>query len=322
MKRYLRKTRSFFRLLFISVDKFITKIRSTIRAYFMPLIIRKRVKNGVLALDIRNNNGLGSKLTWVLLLLAYCEERNLRLSVRFSYPKIHQDFFHRFFQLKGKHASENNINNLKHTVINSIIEVGPGAGDDRKITLEMAYKLVNHYIDVLPSILEVVKSYALEYMNTTKILGLHYRGTDKVGEAEIIEYQRVHDNIQLYIKKYGIPDKLFVATDTQDFLSYILSAELPFPVVYRVTDIRSLNNKAVHFGIDTFEKAILINEEALVNCLLLSKCSFLLKSSSFLSDWSKLFNPKLGVTVLNKPFGWAMWFPGSALIENNAFEPL
>src|SRR6266542_1955730 len=117
MKIYKKKTRSFFRLLFISIEKFITKIRLALRALFIPMIIKKRIKNGILAVDIRNNHGLGSKLTWVLLLLSYCEKRNLQLFVRFSYPKVHQDLFQCFFQLINKQVSENKTNNLKYTVI-------------------------------------------------------------------------------------------------------------------------------------------------------------------------------------------------------------
>lgn len=321
MRIYVKKARSLIILLNQSLEKFLTRVRSAYRDKIIPALIKKRVNDGVLAVDIRNNNGLGSKLTWVLLLLAYCEEKKLKLAIRFSYPKVSKDFFQHYFQLKGKHSAKDH-EKYKYTIINSITEVSPEAGDDSKLTLKEACDLVKKYIAIKPEIITSVDEYILKYMNNHHILGLHYRGTDKGVEAEIIDYKKVYDNILFYCEAYGIPDKLFVSTDCANFLSYIDSVKLPFQVVYRDTDTRSVNQKAVHFGINTFENALLINEEALINCLILSRCSFLLKSSSFLSDWAKLFNPNLGVTVLNKPYDWALWFPGRALIENNAFEPI
>ena len=189
------------------------------------------------------------------------------------------------------------------------------------MTLESAAQLVKKNIIIKEYLLEIVDQYVAANFNNQQILGLHYRGTDKTGEAEKIEYSSILKNIHYYIEKYGEPSKLFVATDSNEFLNYILKLEFPFEVLHREEDIRSDNNIAVHFGIDSPEIAKIINQEALINCLILSRCSFLLKSSSFLSDWSKLFNPDLEVTVLNKPFDWALWFPGRALIENNAFIP-
>ena len=322
MKKYKKKSIALIWVITNRIEKLLKYAYFKCRVQFIQIIIKKRTKYGILAVDIRNVHGLGSKLTWVLLLLAYCEEKKLKLMVRFSYPKVHQDFFQHLFLPLNCSLKDISKNKLKFTVIHSIVEIGPGAGDDRLITLKSAYKLVSKYITIQPRITKFVEWYIEEYMKTGKILGLHYRGTDKEGEAETIEYHKVKENIFFYIEKYGKPDKLFVSTDSDEFLQYILNIQLPFSVIYRETDTRSRDRKAIHLDMDSFEKVLKINEEALIDCLLLSKCSFLLKSSSFLSDWSKLFNPTIEVTILNKPHDWALWFPGKALIENNAFEPL
>jgi hypothetical protein len=42
-----------------------------------------------------------------------------------------------------------------------------------------------------------------------------------------------------------------------------------------------------------------IGREALVTCLLLSRCGFLIKTPSYLSGWAKIFNPLLPVWLIS-----------------------
>jgi hypothetical protein len=62
--------------------------------------------------------------------------------------------------------------------------------------------------------------------------------------------------------------------------------------------------------------------DAIVNCLILSRCEALLKTASILSAWSKLFNPRLPVVMLNRPPDEHLWFPERVLVGENLFEPL
>jgi hypothetical protein len=45
----------------------------------------------------------------------------------------------------------------------------------------------------------------------------------------------------------------------------------------------------------------------MIDSLLLSKCDYVIKTSSCLSDWVKIWNPSINVYNLNK-FNYA-WFP-------------
>ena len=49
--------------------------------------------------------------------------------------------------------------------------------------------------------------------------------------------------------------------------------------------------------------------EALVNCLLLSRCGALLKTASFLSGWAKVFAPGMETLLLNRTHVATTWFP-------------
>ena len=55
-------------------------------------------------------------------------------------------------------------------------------------------------------------------------------------------------------------------------------------------------------------------EEALINCLLLSKCNMLIKNSSFLSAWSKVFEPTLPVVMIYRDSPESQWFPERDLL--------
>jgi hypothetical protein len=56
-----------------------------------------------------------------------------------------------------------------------------------------------------------------------------------------------------------------------------------------------------------------IGREALVSSLLLSNCGYLVKMPSYLSAWSKIFNPDLPVTLAAPPRPDAFWFPDSQI---------
>jgi hypothetical protein len=153
-----------------------------------------------------------------------------------------------------------------------------------------------------------------------KVIGVHYRGTDKVGEAPEVPYEKVVRNIQ-HIRKHYLPEAdVFLSTDDNKFAAYLQSQLPTLQVIMRKDYQRSDNDQPVHLNnsLDKFE----VNRDAIINCLLLSRCDFLLKTSSFLSDISKLYNPSLPVVMLNRPYERAFWFPAREIAKTIAFEQL
>ena len=87
-----------------------------------------------------------------------------------------------------------------------------------------------------------------------------------------------------------------MATDDYYFLAY-MQAHFPGHII-AIDAIRSDGGVAVHFT----EKSLnyVKGEDAIVDCVLLSKCDFILKTSSNLSNCSIKFNPIVPIIELNK----------------------
>jgi hypothetical protein len=88
--------------------------------------------------------------------------------------------------------------------------------------------------------------------------------------------------------------KIFVATDEEPFLEFM---QKKFPgKVAAIDAIRSKNGAPIHTSARNGYKK---GEDALIDCILLSKCSKLYKMASNLSDVSMRFNPFVPVIHLN-----------------------
>lgn len=159
-----------------------------------------------------------------------------------------------------------------------------------------AHQLINQYIKVKSHILNRVDHFAKKHFKNHFIIGIHYRGTDKVrSKAPRVSYQKVFKIIRKKIAQHGSDDwRLFVATDEAEFLAKIKKA---FPKrVIATKAIRSNNGEPVHKSrINPYQAG----EDALIDALLLSKTNLLIRTSSNLSIWSSYLNPDLPVKILS-----------------------
>ena len=77
-------------------------------------------------------------------------------------------------------------------------------------------ELVSNYFQFKPFLLQMVHDFATIHFNGKKVIGVHYRGTDKKLEAPRVPYQRVLNEIS---KVLTSDDLIFIATDEEKFLS-------------------------------------------------------------------------------------------------------
>lgn len=159
-----------------------------------------------------------------------------------------------------------------------------------------AHELITKYIRIKPHIAHKIDTFVQEHFNDCYVIGIHYRGTDKSSEAPEVSYQDVYKQvIDAMQQVHDKPIKIFVATDDALFLTYI--SEQFGAQVCALDALRSSDGKPVHYdqSLSGYQKG----EDALLDCILLSKTNLLIKMSSNLSDSSVQFNPNIPVIRLN-----------------------
>ena len=168
----------------------------------------------------------------------------------------------------------------------------------------LANYLFNKYFQLPGEVIDTVEKFLSPYAKK-RILGLHYRGHDKVFDTS--ETNPVTDELLLqaardFLEQKGAVDLVFLASDEESFIDKA-TKYLPVPTIsfthQRVANksLRSLlginNRKPFHGHKKKYNTQI--GREAIIDSLLLSRCCCLLKCQSALSGWSKVWNPNLEV---------------------------
>lgn len=166
------------------------------------------------------------------------------------------------------------------------------------ISRQRAYELIQKYVKVKPEIASEIDQFVNEYFTAPFVIGVHYRGTDKIttGEAGFVSYDTIIQKVVEVVKEYDLTDyKVYVATDETNFLNYI-QRHFPEQVVYQEAT-RSSTKTPIHLK---SKNPYQIGKEAVIDALLLSKCDYLIRTSSNLSQASTYFNPKMPVDWVTK----------------------
>jgi hypothetical protein len=298
------------------------------RGVLQDLVLRQvcrlhRARSGdLLVVQVHCWEGMFCHLEWFLEISVHCEKMGLRpcfmsSSPPYVDPSHGPDWFSYFFfnpQLTQEDDERIRSGRVPICRIAHIGQLGLPEDYDSQLSLSTAPALVRRYIGVKPSVLDKVDTFCNTHLKERRVLGLHYRGTDKRVEAPRMRYSQVCDTVARFLEDNDEYDSLFVASDESDFVRYVENAfKNALPVIYHDDRERSQGTVGVHQtpSGDRFRRG----EEAVLNCLLLSRCAALIKTPSILSGWSKLFNPALDVTMLASPFERHLWFPDRELVR-------
>jgi hypothetical protein len=118
-------------------------------------------------------------------------------------------------------------------------------------------------------------------------IGLHYRGTDKNSDLDATNPVAYDDFLTLiddFINNHEDIDTIFVASDEYSIKQAIKAN-------YRDKRIIETGEVGAYASVErnTYEKG----DQAVLDCLLLSRCKYLIKNQSALSGFAKVFNPKI-----------------------------
>ena len=291
-----------------------------------PVINRRRqARSGhLMIVDIDSWVGLFAHLEWFLEIALHCEHQGLTpcfvsTSSQYVDPARGPNWFDYFFvnrQLSEEDRALIESGSVPICRMEGIRQLGLPRDYDSLLNLEIGARLLSKYIGVKEPVRRKVSEFFRENLSDRRVLGIHYRGTDKGAEAPPIAYSAYRNEVSRFLEQNPEFDALFVSSDEQSFVDRVArDFDGSLPVVYHDDLERSLGDVPVHRskGGDHHRKG----EEAIVNCLLLAECDALIKNASYLSAWSKLFNPELRVMLLNPPFADQLWFPERELLDNS-----
>lgn len=279
------------------------------------LRIVPRLRGKVLSVEIHNSYlGLFAHLSWCLEVIQYCEQHGLTAQLSATSPQYRDpsrpaNWLTYFFDLveKTPHVDFR---------VSHRDEFGFPLNYFRGRTLEQQSALVAGHLRLKEDLVNTLACYSDEHFIAKKILGIHYRGTDKAGEAPRASWETMRETVANYLQAHSDVDGLFVATDEAGFYEFMKDT---FPG----TPVLPLQSKTkAHFQTDLSSGNYAKGREALVDCLLLSRCSALIRTASFLSAWASLFNPKLPIVLVNRPYPGKLWFPESELAQRSMDEYL
>jgi hypothetical protein len=233
----------------------------------------------------------GCTLTWILEILPYLYKNNI-------YPdfKIHTssygDIFPSILTVNEKKAISNTQASLG--MLQSKLKY---MFDDTDI--EFASFLFFHYFSISTDILEYVETTVKRFGNKT--LGIHYRGTDKIyGEGSYISKEDVIKNIVAFLESDDTFDTIFVCSDEENFIDMFKEKFLTYPK-YKILISDSIKSndtsKTLHMDAKCNN---LLAKQSMSDSLTLSKCNYVIKTTSALSDWVKIWNPNIEIYNLNK----------------------
>ena len=163
-----------------------------------------------------------------------------------------------------------------------------------------AREVVKSCIRVKPHILAKVDAFAEANLAGQPMLGVHIRGTDKGTAHAAAELMRIVPPEEYYphIDKFLAENeggKVFVATDQRQFLDQMREHYGDKIIAYTAIRSDSTQNP---FDVND-GKGYRKGEEVLIDCLLLSRCDFLIKCTSAVGEFALYFNPELECVDLN-----------------------
>jgi hypothetical protein len=275
---------------------------------------RQRMNRSVFAIEIKENSGFFSVMQMVLFILMHCEEKGLtpQISARgglYGDAEGKIDWFSTFFESVRPDTAITS-RRVRVSTVRALDQLGFRNRYEAGLRLQSASDLFRSYYRPVASIRDDVEATCARLDISESTLGVHYRGTDKKFEALTVPWADFCRLVEQTLALNPHLTNVFISSDEQAFIDFFCQWPFNRPVNVAPAKLLSNGDSPVHFsGYPGLE----IGREALVSSLLLAKCGYLVKMPSYLSAWSKIFNPELPITLAVPPRPEAFWFPDSQI---------
>lgn len=279
----------------------------------------QRGNNGIFSIEIESRIGFFAIMQMILFILVYCEEHGLFPDVGaaggiYGEPTGKVDWFRQLFDCIREPDSTiadrlRRRSGIRTSKIRDIGELGFRSQYEMRLTLADASKLFNRTYRPSAGVSDEVASIAKRLGISRSTLAVHFRGTDKVHEAPPMPWAAVCERVETIARSRPGLTEIFLATDDVGFAEFFQRHPFGLPVIAAPAKYLPKGNTPIHFS---GHPGLAIGREALITCLLLAQCGFLIKTPSYLSAWSKILNPSLEVWLIS-PSNGAGFFPDRAL---------
>ena len=274
-------------------------------AWMPSQLLRARHNRPYFSVNIGSSKGMGAVLSEALLMCHYAELNGLTPRIISTNPlyttKTAEDFLSRYLGTE----TEKNPPDLRpmqfHTLWSfyhlNFLEHMP---------LALANRLFWTYFPPKPIIADKVDAVLAGIPNHKFDLSIHYRGTDKVLEAPLIDFEVYEKAILAYQAGGGSLHSVFLATDDTDFETFVRNrfSATRFTTYNLGTSIHTTRGR--HFSdMSPEDKAV----ESLVNIFLLAAAPTCIRGASYMSAISKILNPALRTVSLNRTHWGSSGFP-------------
>lgn len=275
----------------------------------------QRLNRGVFAIEIQENSGFFSVMQMVLFILMYCDEKCLTpcISARgglYGDVEGKMDWFSAFFEPVRTPVGAVVTRKIRTSTVRDLVQLGFRQRYEARLQLRSASELFFAHYRPAAHIFEEVDSICQKLEVGASTLGAHFRGTDKTLEAVPVSWGGFCRQVESALAENPQLTNIFVSSDEQAFIDFFVAWPFSIPIRVAPAKLLASGSTPVHFS---GHPGLEIGREALVSSLLLANCGLLVKTPSYLSAWSKIFNPSLPVKLVSPPRPDAFWFPDSRL---------
>lgn len=272
----------------------------------------------------RSGIGMFAELNWLVYGVAYARALGIASSVKlrsdtYFDPRTDDvDWLDQYFDMSWRDKAQASRHVIRRT-ISSLDQLPRFPARVGRMSLWEAHWIAKQSLRPLPRIQATVDRFVHEHLGGD-FVGIHWRGTDKVKEASAVPVEQIVEKAaQILSASGGRPSCFYFASDDAA-LTALLRVEFAraysdIPVVTRSDVERSTDGCAMHTRKDLPpETRKQMGEDALVDCLILSRGRALIRTASFLSGWCSVFKPMLPTYLLNAPYDHCLWFPDKEVL--------
>jgi hypothetical protein len=276
----------------------------------LAVAMQQRTNKGIFSVEIEATMGFFAVLQAILFILVYCENNKLYpdISARgglYGEKTGRVDWFGQLFtaaQMPDRTIVDRLVSrrDVRTSRIKGVEDLGFRSRYDKTLSLSEASTLFNKYYRPAPDVIAEVDELGNRLKISGSTIAVHYRGTDKIHEAGKVPWQKICDAVdEMSGKNHGLTN-IALASDDVQFIEFFRTRAFRMPVTVLPAAYMPKGDRPIHFS---GHPGLAIGREALVTCLLLSRCGFLIKTPSYLSAWAKIFNPSLPVFLISPPLG-------------------